>query len=95
MNPQRILVIEIKTIDNPGLDDSQISTITFHQETGKLYLRSHVEQVRSAITDAVVHLGSNYRHPLHFDVQVIPDESKSDNPCTRRRRRRKRRSFDK
>ena len=32
MIPQRILVIEIKTIDNPGLDDSQISTMQFREE---------------------------------------------------------------
>ena len=91
---QRILVVEIKTIENPDLDSSQLSEITFHQDTGKIYLSSHVEQIRSAIENAVVRLGSNYRHPLHFDVQVIPAESKPENPSTRRRRRRRRRSYE-
>ena len=92
--PERILIIEIKTAENPDLDSSQLSTLTFHQDTGKLYLRSDFEEIKSAITDAVLCLGSNYRHPLHFNVQVIPDESKSDNSPTRRRRRRRRRSCD-
>ena len=91
---QRILVVEIKTIENPDLDSSQLSEITFHQETGKIYLSSHVEQIRSAIENAVLRLGSNYRHPLYFDVQVIPAESRSDNPSNGRRRRRKRRSYE-
>jgi len=94
MIPQRILVIEIKTADNPSLDSSQMSTLTFHQNTGKLYLRSDFEEIKSAISDAVLCLGSNYRHPLYFDVQVIPDKSKSDNPSNRRRRRRRRKSCD-
>ena len=87
--PERILVVEIKTADNPDLDTSQLSTLTFHQDTGKLYLRSEFEEIKSAITDAIVRLGSNYRHPLFFDVQVIPDESKSEDPPNRRRRRRR------
>ena len=88
--PQRILIIEIKTADNPDLDGSQLSTLTFHKERGKLHLRSSIEEIQFAITDAIVHLGSNYRHPLHYDVQVIPDKSKSDNPSNRKRRRRRR-----
>ena len=66
--PKRILIIEIKTIDNPDLDSSQLSTLTFNQERGKLYLSSDFEEIKSAIVDAVLCLGSNYRHPLHFDV---------------------------
>ena len=66
--PKRILIIEIKTLDNPNLDNSQLSTLTFHQDTGKLYLRSDFEEIKSAIADAVLCLGSNYRHPLYFDV---------------------------
>ena len=35
--PERILIIEIKTADNPDLDNSQLSTLTFHKEIGKLH----------------------------------------------------------
>ena len=65
--PQRILIVEIRTLDNPDLDSSQLSTLIAHREQGRLYLDS-IDAIRSAIVDGIVHLGSNYRHPLLFDV---------------------------
>ena len=93
-NPKRILIIEIRTIDNPDLDSSQLSTITAHTtDTGRLYLDSIDDAIRSAIVDGIVHLGSNYRHPLLFDVQVLSgDDIDIEKPLGRRRRRRRRRS---
>ena len=84
--PQRILIVEIRTLDNPDLDSSQLSTLIAHREQGRLYLDS-IDAIRSAIVDGIVHLGSNYRHPLLFDVQVIPESTK---PRSKRRRRRRR-----
>jgi len=86
-HPQRILTIEITTSDNPSLDFSQLPTLNFLQDGKNLRLNSDIEQIKSAIADAVIHLGSNYRHPLYFNVQVIPTESKSSNNNRRRRRR--------
>jgi len=88
--PKRILIIEIKTAENPDLDSSQLSKLTFQNDRDILHLNSDIEQIKSAIENAVLRLGSNYRHPLYFNVQVIPDESKSDNPSNRKRRRRRR-----
>lgn len=70
--PQRILVVEIRTMDNPGLDRSQLSTLTAFDDSSQLYLSSNLESIKSAILDAIVHLGNNYRHPLLYNVQVIP-----------------------
>ena len=77
MNLQkRLLVVEVKTIDNPGLDRSQLSTITAFSNLGQLYLSedSGLEFIKSAIIEAVIHLGSNYRHPLLFNVQIVPGD---------------------
>ena len=92
-----ILIIEIRTEQNPNLDSSELSTIIAHRNRGELYLESSdIEQIKSVIADAITHLGSNYRHPLYFDVQVIPgDDIDSINPefdqssPKRQRRRRK------
>jgi len=86
--PQRILTVEIRTEQNPNFHSSQMPTLTFLQDGENLYLKSDIKQIISAIVDAVLHLGSNYRHPLYFNVQVIPAECKSDNPNRRRGTRR-------
>ena len=70
--PQRILVVEIRTINNPGLNRSQLSTLTAFSDSKQLYLSSNLESIKSAILDAIVHLGNNFRHPLLYDVQIIP-----------------------
>lgn len=94
--PKRILVVEIKAIKNPGLDSSQLSRLTAHSNKGKLYLSS-IDAIKSAVIDGIVHLGSNFRHPLLFDVQVIPgdepdtNEPNSDKPPSKAGRRRKKR----
>ena len=93
-NPRRILVVEIKTIDNPGFDSSQLSTIKLLGNPDDYQVALNCQLLRSAIVDAVLRLGSNYRHPLLFDVQILPgDETDTNpqpsNPRPNRRRRRK------
>jgi len=96
--PQRILVIEIKTIDNPGFDSSQLSTIKFFDTSAEYKVDLSYKQIGSAIIDAILRLGSNYRHPLLYDVQIIPGDGTDtsdpqlDKSPTRRRRRRRRKA---
>lgn len=90
--PKRLLVVEIRTMDNPGFDSSQLSTLTAFGDSQQLYLSSDLELIRSAILDAILHLGSNYRHPLYFDVQVVPRDEIDASEHNPRRRRRRRRS---
>jgi len=92
--PERILVIEIKTLENPGFDSSQLSTITLLGNPDNYQVALNCQLLRSAIVDAVLRLGSNYRHPLLFDVQILPDNEtdtnpQPSNPRPNRRRRRK------
>lgn len=89
--PKRILIVEIRTIDNPGFDSSQINSITIDEVGGELFLDfSFLDSIASAVFDGVVSLGSNFRHPLLFFVQVVPGNSqKSNKPPSRRRRRRR------
>jgi len=72
--PQHLIVLEIRTMDNPGLDSSQLSTLKAFESSDGLYLGWDVKPLKSAILDAIVHLGSNYRHPLLYRVQVIPGD---------------------
>ena len=96
--PKRILVVEIRTADNPGFDSSQLSTIKLFETTDKYQVDLNYKQIGSAIIDAILRLGSNYRHPLLYDVQVIAgddlDTSKPqlDKSPPRRRRRRRRKT---
>ena len=95
----RIIVLEIRTIDNPGFDQAQISSLVLREaENGFCLESSWIDSISSAITDAIVHLGSNYRHPLYFDVQVLPrediDTTIDSTPPKRRRRRRRRKPSD-
>ncbi len=72
--PERILVVEIKTMDNPGFDSTQLSTLTAFSDSNNFYLGSNLELLKSVIIEAIIHLGSNYRHPLLFNVQVLPGD---------------------
>ena len=72
---QRILVVEIRTMDNSNLEPSQISSITVYENSGSYYLTLDLSQIRAVIIEAVktiISLGNNYRHPLYFDVQIVP-----------------------
>ena len=99
-NPERILVVEIKSIDNPGLDSSQLSTMQFREENNICYLAFDRDKLEFAVVDGIFNLDSNYRHPLYFQVQPLPDESNDvdkceqtlDMPPVKRRRRRKRKT---
>ncbi|HEY9768578.1 MAG TPA: hypothetical protein V6C71_08730 [Coleofasciculaceae cyanobacterium] len=86
--PSRLLVVEIRTIDNPGFDLAQLSTLTYFGDSQRLYLSDDLESIRTAIVDAILDLGSNYRHPLLFDVQVINASIASNHRPQRQRRRR-------
>jgi len=73
--PKRILVVEIKTLDNPGFDSSQLSTIKFFETTDKYQVDLNYKQIGSAIIDA--------------DDLDTNDPQLDKAPARRRRRRRK------
>jgi hypothetical protein len=68
-----LLSIEIRTIE-PSLnnrDPDSVVTI-FCDSQDNCFIGSSLEQVKTAILGAIPHLGTNFRHPLFFNVQILP-----------------------
>ena len=90
---ERLIVVEIKTIDNPGFDSSQLRTINLYKGDEAFYLGfSWIDSIVSAVANAIISIGSNFRHPLLFRVQVIPYKADSitvDSTPPKKRRKRK------
>lgn len=71
--PQLILIVEIKTVESASFDIQQLEKMIVHQDSDNNYFVSFgIERIKRAIVEAIPCLGSNYRHPLLFKVQVIP-----------------------
>ena len=95
-SPQQILIVEIKTIEGDSIEISQLQKMTVVRDSKRRYhLAVGIEQVKSAILEAIPRLESNYRHPLYFEVQVIPGDrsdaiiASAENLLNRRKRSRK------
>ena len=91
---ERLIVVEIKTIDNPGFDEAQLRTINLYEVDEVFYLEfSWIDSIVSAVANAIISIGSNFRHPLLFRVQVIPhkgaDNITVDSTPPKKRRKRK------
>jgi hypothetical protein len=43
----------------------------FQDSANKYHLATGIKQIESAIIDSIPHLGSNFRHPLLFNVQQV------------------------
>ena len=78
-SPNRTLIVEVKTVENSHFDLAQTSPLIVYQDaSSNYYLATSNSQIEQAILAAIPRLGSNYRHPLLFDVQVIlGDESEA------------------
>ena len=72
----QILRIEISMVDRSDLDLNQIiQPLNIYQTARRNYFSiAAINRIISAIIEIVLQLGSNYRHPLYFDVQVLPGE---------------------
>lgn len=97
---QQILIVEIKTVDSASFDTGQLNSMVVYQDSSDNYFVSTgIERITRAINEAIPCLGSNYRHPLLFNVQVIPGDEieaslasvKDSKGRFRRSRRRKKR----
>ena len=74
LSSRRILIVEIKTVESDVYDDSQLHSLTIYQDSNSCYLAKGIEVIKSAILSVIPRLGSNYKHPLLFDVQVLPGD---------------------
>ena len=70
----RIIVLELKTGNKSDYDLAQLFNLTAYTDSQYLYWNEDIEQLDSAILDAIINIGSNYRHPLLFNVQVLPGD---------------------
>ena len=71
--PQQVLIVEIRTVENISLPVQQLEKMTVYQDTNNHYfILSGVERIEKAIIEAIPRLGSNYRHPLLYNAQVVP-----------------------
>lgn len=94
---QSILVVEIRTLEPGSIDNQQLMPMIVHQdENDRLYLVKGMKTVRDAIVAFVPHLSENYRHPLLFEVQILPGDrcgaysdlsSQTTSKFTRRKKR--------
>lgn len=46
----------------------------YQDDERNFQIATGINYIERAIVEAVIHLGSNYRHPLLFNVQVIPGD---------------------
>lgn len=71
---RQIIVVEV-TRTNSSFNKSQTIPLTiFFDQNDNYYLSiQQLERIKSKIIE-VVKLGSNYRHPLLFDVQIVPGD---------------------
>ena len=95
---RKLLIVEIRIADETDFDPSQVQPITIYQDARNYYHSTNqMKEIKRAMGDAVIHLGNNFRHPLIYDVQVVPGDEvdavmTSDLKPNARRRRRFRRS---
>ena len=71
-SPNRTLIVEVKTVERSNFDPAQTSPLIVYLDSNNNYfISTGNSQIERAILAAIPRLGSNYRHPLLFDVQVI------------------------
>jgi len=72
---RKLLIVEIRVVNETDFDPSQVVPITFYQDARNQYHSANdLKEIKRAMADAVVHFGNNFRHPLLFDVQVVPGD---------------------
>lgn len=75
MTPTYLLCVEIKTIEPSLNNPAPNSTLTiFCDPQNNCFVGSGLRQIKTAILSTIPHLGSNFRHPLFFNVQILPGD---------------------
>lgn len=75
MTQTYLFSIEIRTIEpslNNPLADSVVTI--FCDPQNNCFIGSSLDQVKTAIIGAIPHLGTNFRHPFFFNVQILPGD---------------------
>jgi hypothetical protein len=75
MTQTHLLSVEIKTIDSQSNHlDVPSNLVIFCDPQGNCFIAQGLDQIKAAIIGAIPHLGTNSRHPLLFNVQILPGD---------------------
>ena len=73
MTQTHLLSVEIKTIDSQSITlDAPSNLVIFCDSQDDCCIAQGLDQIKAAIIGAIPHLGTNSRHPLLFNVQILP-----------------------
>lgn len=96
---KKLLIVEITIANETDFNPSQVVPITIYQDARNHYHSTNqMKEIKRAMGDAIVYFGNNFRHPLIYDVQVVPGDrmdammASDDSRQMHKRRRRVRRS---
>ena len=95
---RKLIIVEIRIANETDYDPSQVQQLTIYRDPDNHYHSDNkMKEIKRAMGDAIVHFGNNFRHPLLYDVQVVPGDEMDalmafDDTQSQRRRRRGRRT---
>ncbi|WP_036486820.1 hypothetical protein [Myxosarcina sp. GI1] len=69
---QKLLMVEIRTLQNPDIDIETLPTITiYHDSQDNYFMSSGIEEIKNAVEGMMPHLGTNCRQSLFFAVEIV------------------------
>jgi hypothetical protein len=73
---EHFLSLEIRTqASPPPIELEVLPMITIMQDTHNHYfIATGIETITTAIIDSIPHLGTNFRYPLLFQIEIIPGD---------------------
>ena len=72
MTQTHLLSVEIKTLEPSLIDlDVHSSLVIFCDPRGNHFLAKGLDDITTAIIDSIPHLGTNFRYPLLFQIEII------------------------
>lgn len=95
MSPTFQLSVEIRAIEPSRNHPNPNSTLViFYDPQDSYSLGSNLDELKTAILATIPHLGTNFRYPLFFNLQILPGDRRdafiasTQTPSPRLRQRR-------
>ena len=75
MPPTYLLSVEIKTFEYQSDQlEAPYNLVIFCNPQGNCFIAQGLDQITTAIIGTIPHLGTNSRHSLLFNVQILPGD---------------------
>ena len=75
MNQRKLIIVEIIIANETDYDPSQVQPLTIYQDSENHYhSNNQMKEIKQAMGNAIVYFGNNFRHPLLYDVRVVPGD---------------------